>query len=79
VNILARHFQRNDEGSKMKGERYTIEVSDDEVLIHGYLSIREAFDFLSFFDQQGYDTLWPGDENSAMRIVKKKVTYDTTA
>lgn len=62
----------------MKGERYSIEVSDGEVLIHGYISIREAFDFLSFFDQQGYDCLIPGDENSVLRLTKKQANHDAT-
>lgn len=56
----------------MKDDRYSIEVSDTLVLIHGYLSIREAFDFLSFFEQQGFNCVMPGDENSCLRLFKKK-------
>jgi len=58
----------------MKDERYTIEVGAGVVIIHGYLTIREAFDFLAFFDQQGYTSVYPGDENSAMRLVKTDCT-----
>jgi hypothetical protein len=54
----------------MINERYSIEVSDDMVIIHGNLTIRESFDFLAFFDQQGYKTLCPGEQNSAMCLIK---------
>jgi prophage antirepressor-like protein len=38
-------------------DKYTIEVSDEFVKISGQLSIREAFDFLNFFDKEGYGIL----------------------
>lgn len=62
----------------MKEGRYSIEVCDSEVLIHGYLTIREAFDFLAFFDQQGFKSVWPGDENSVMRLTKLNANAEET-
>lgn len=34
--------------------RYTIEVSDKEISIEGRLSIEEMFDWLNYFDKQGF-------------------------
>jgi hypothetical protein len=53
-------------------ERYSIEVSDDCVLIYGDLSIRETFDFLSFFDQQGFKSVVSGHENSTLCMMTKE-------
>ena len=57
-------------------ERYSIEVCDYEVQIYGELTIREAFDFLSFFDQQGYNKVIIGHENSTLRLIKEKETNE---
>ena len=57
-------------------ERYTIEVCDYEVQIYGELTIREAFDFLNFFDQQGYNKLVIGHENTTLRLIKEKETIE---
>ena len=64
----------------MKGERYSIDVSDFNVLIHGELSIREAFDFLNYFEKEGYNRLIPGDENSCLHMckVEKLIKEDLT-
>lgn len=42
-------------------ERYTIRVSEEKVEIEGTLTIREAFDFLNFFDREGFNTIEDGD------------------
>lgn len=54
-------------------ERYSIDVANDCVLIHGNISIREAFDFLSFFEQQGFNSLTYGEENSAMCLLRTSI------
>lgn len=38
-------------------EKYTIEVSEQFVKVTGTLTIREAFDFLNFFEREGYGIL----------------------
>ena len=53
-----------------KHERYSIECGEEFVVIHGYLSIREAFDFLAFYEREGFTCLIPGEENSCMRMCK---------
>ena len=55
----------------MDDERYSLEVGNDYVLIYGELSIREAFDFLSFFDQQGFKYFTCGHENSTLLLKKE--------
>jgi len=55
----------------MKNERYSIEVSEDIVVIHGKLTIEEAFDFLNFFEKKGFDEVVVGHENSCLRLLKK--------
>lgn len=52
-------------------ERYSIEVSDDCVFIYGDLSIREAFDFLNYFEKEGFDFIGDGYENSSLSLYKK--------
>jgi hypothetical protein len=59
----------------MNGERYSIEVSDGVVTIHGKLTIEEAFDFLNFYDKKGFDEVTWGDENSCLRLINNKVIY----
>ena len=54
----------------MSKERYTIEVSDEFIKITGTLSIREAFDFLNFFDREGYGIL-EGDEYGTTICMRK--------
>ena len=58
----------------MIGERYSIEVSEGCVEIHGYLTIRETFDFLAFFEREGFCCVTPGQENSALFLTKKDFT-----
>lgn len=52
-------------------QRYTIEVTDECVEITGTLTIREAFDYLSFFDQQGYTTLEDWGEKTTLYLRKR--------
>lgn len=56
----------------MRCERYSIEVSDYCVEVYGQITIREAFDLIHYFDQQGYTHLSIGHENSTMRITKEQ-------
>lgn len=54
-------------------ERYSMSVNDYAVEIYGELTVREAFDFLNFFDQQGYNIITIGHENSSLRMIKSSV------
>lgn len=54
-------------------ERYSIEVSDDFVEIHGDLTIEEAFDYINFFDKKGYKSLRSGWENSTLLLSRTDV------
>jgi hypothetical protein len=54
----------------MTSERYSIEIYENTVYIYGYLSIREMFDHLNYFDREGYCYVIPGDQNSAMALSK---------
>jgi hypothetical protein len=56
-------------------ERYSIEVGEGIVEIHGKLTIEEAFDFLNFFEKKGFDEVGVGDENSCLRLFNNKVIY----
>lgn len=51
--------------------RYSIEVTDEVVEIHGDLTIEESFDFLSFYERKGYKSVTMGDENSTLRMMKR--------
>jgi|SRR6056300_670427 vacuolar-type H+-ATPase subunit I/STV1 len=51
-------------------ERYNIAVSDELVEITGNLSIREAFDFLNFFEREGYGILEGGEYGTTFCIRK---------
>jgi len=55
-------------------EKYSIECSEGCVEIQGYLSIREAFDFLSYYEREGFTCLTPGDQNSCMLLTKHDFT-----
>ncbi len=57
----------------MGNERYSIEVSDDSIIIYGDLSIEETFDFLNFFDKKGYKSITNGDGNSALYMRRKSI------
>jgi hypothetical protein len=67
----------------MNHERYSVECNDEVVRIHGYLSIGEAFSFLSFYENLGYDFVSVGDQNSSLLLTKtdrsktKNTTYET--
>lgn len=54
-------------------ERYSIEVSDDTVLIYGHLSIEEAFDFLNFFDKKGFKSIDLSVDGSTLRFRRKSI------
>ena len=52
-------------------ERYSIEVDDESVEIYGELTIEETFDFLSFFERKGYNSIILGTENSTLHMLKR--------
>ncbi len=56
----------------MIGEKYSVSVNDYCVEVYGEITIRQAFDLIHYFDQQGYTHLAIGYENSTLRIIKKK-------
>jgi hypothetical protein len=51
-------------------EKYNIAVSDELVEITGNLTIREAFDFLNFFEREGYGILEGGEYGTTFCIRK---------
>jgi len=54
-------------------ERYSIEVSDDTILIYGQISIEEAFDFLNFFEKKGFKSIDTGIDSSTLRFRRKSI------
>jgi Xaa-Pro aminopeptidase len=52
-------------------KKYTIEVSEDCVEITGTLTVREAFDFLSFFEKEGFTTLEDWGERTTLYLRKR--------
>lgn len=62
----------------MMDERYKIEVSDEAVEITGTLTIREAFDFLNFFEREGYTTLEDWSEHSTLYMRKRDLDQELT-
>lgn len=59
-------------------DKYSIHVNEEEVLIFGELTIREAFDFLSFYEREGYTQVTLGQDNSTLRILKDKAENGNT-
>lgn len=59
-------------------KRYCIKVSDEAVEITGTLTIREAFDFLNFFEREGYATLEDWGTNSTIYLVKSNLEQEVT-
>lgn len=64
---------------KMLNEKYSITVDKDnsEVLFHGYFSVRELLGFIEFYQKQGFNYVVPGDENSALCLVRKEYSKAT--
>lgn len=64
---------------KMLNEKNSITVDKDnsEVLFHGYFSLQELSDLTEVFHRQGFKYVVPGDENSALRLVKKDYSKTT--
>ncbi len=54
-------------------ERYSIEVTDESVLIYGQLSIEETFDFLNFYEKKGFNRIDLGHENSSISMYKDDI------
>lgn len=59
-------------------EKYKIEVSDECVEITGTLTIREAFDFLNFFEREGYTTLEDWGEKTTLYLRKRDLDKELT-
>jgi len=57
----------------MRDERYSIEVSDEAVVIYGDLTIEETFDFINFFDKKGFKSITTGIENSSLYLRRKSI------
>lgn len=72
MNILSIQLR----GKKMTAERYTIEVNENVVYIYGYLTIREMFDHLNYFDREGYTCVCPGTENSSICLLRERVKFE---
>lgn len=53
-------------------EKYNIDVYEDRVIISGYLSVREAFDFLNFYEREGYTRIVNSGPTSEGCLVMKK-------
>ena len=60
----------------MSKEKYKIEVSEDCVEIMGTLTIREAFDFLNFFEREGYTTLEDWGERTTLYMRKRDLDQE---
>lgn len=54
----------------MKDARYSIEVSDEKVLIHGSLTLEELVSIMTVYADLGYIHICPGEQNSTLRITK---------
>ncbi len=62
----------------MAVEKYTIEVTDESVEIRGTLTIREAFDFLNFFEMEGYTTLEDWGDRTTLYLRKRDLEKELT-
>jgi chromosome segregation ATPase len=60
-------------------EKYKIEVSDECVEIMGTLTIREAFDFLNFYEREGYTTLEDWGERTTLYLRKRDLEKEYTS
>jgi hypothetical protein len=60
-------------------DKYTIEVSDEFVKITGTLTIREAFDFMNFFDREGYQILESEEYGTTLCMRKGSVEEERKA
>jgi len=57
----------------MKAEKYSIQVNENSIVIDGFLTIREVFDHLNYFDREGYVLAVPNDHNTTFTLVKEKI------
>ena len=57
--------------------RLEIQINDTDVLFHGRMSTREAFDFINYFDKEGFTEIEIGDENSCLHLSKPIHQKDT--
>lgn len=57
--------------------RYSIEANDEIVVIYGHLRIEEAFDFLNYYEKEGFNCVSFGKENSTICLLKHDHKNDT--
>lgn len=55
----------------MKEARLEIHIFDNEVIFHGIMRIVECYDFLNYFDKEGFNEILWGEENSCLRLTRK--------
>ena len=60
----------------MNTARLEISIYDGLVIFHGEMTIREAFDFLNYFDREGYNIVTVGQENSSICLKKGELTTE---
>ncbi|MDD3471772.1 MAG: hypothetical protein PHS86_03225 [Syntrophaceae bacterium] len=51
--------------------RYIVHVFDERIEIEGVLTIREAFDMLNYFDQQGFNTIESNYDQNTLTMRKR--------
>lgn len=57
----------------MKAERYSIQVNENSIVIDGFLTIREVFDHLNYFDREGYVLAVPNEKSTTLTLVKERI------
>ena len=60
-----------------KSQRYSIEVYDDQVEFYGAMPLDELHQWLSHFQELGFDQVDQGSENSSLIISKSKGQEET--
>ena len=70
--------KKGEMGTMSDENRYTIEVRDDAVEIRGTLTIREAFDFLAFFEREGFTTLEDWGDRTTLYFRKRNLDQEIT-
>jgi hypothetical protein len=55
----------------MRESRLEIHIYDNEVIFHGIMTIVECYDFLNYFDKEGFKKIMWGEENSCLRLTRK--------
>lgn len=58
----------SDEGWKSDFE---VEADDHVMTVHGHLTIEELENTIEYYKSRGYKHVYPGDQNSSLRLIKK--------